>query len=77
MATKTIAIMDDVYHLLVQHKQQDESFSDELRRILSKRKTKSLRDYFGIISDEKGEAMLKDLEKFREVNRISLRKRLS
>lgn len=46
--------MDDVYRLLVQHKQQDESFSDE-----------------------KGEAMLKDLEKFREVNRISLRKRLS
>ena len=36
MGTKTISIMDDVYKTLVTLKEENESFSDELRRILRK-----------------------------------------
>tara|TARA_Y100000310_G_scaffold345846_1_gene471132 strand:+ start:26111 stop:26344 length:234 start_codon:yes stop_codon:yes gene_type:complete len=68
MATKTLTIMEDVYQLLVDNKQKEESFSDELRRILSKKKSKHLRDFLGIISKEEGDLMLKDLDKVRSEN---------
>jgi len=49
MATKTIAIMDDVYGKLKAMKKPDESFSDELRRLLA---TKGkLSDVFGAWKD--------------------------
>ena len=38
MGTKTISIMDDAYEMLVGSKLEDESFSDEVRRLV---KTKS------------------------------------
>ncbi|MCH8004122.1 MAG: antitoxin VapB family protein [Nanoarchaeota archaeon] len=34
MTTKTITIMNDVYERLVRNKKKDESFSEELRRIV-------------------------------------------
>ena len=37
MGTKTITIMDDVYERLVSNKRNDESFSEELRRIVPKK----------------------------------------
>ena len=37
MGTKTISIMDDVYSLLVLNKLKEESFSEAIRRILSKK----------------------------------------
>ena len=37
MGTKTITIMDDVYELLARNKRKDESFSEELRRIVPKK----------------------------------------
>lgn len=37
MGTKTITIMDDVYERLVSNKRKDESFSEELRRIVPKK----------------------------------------
>ena len=37
MGTKTISIMDDVYKLLVRYEKPDESFSEELRRLVPKR----------------------------------------
>ena len=76
MATKTISIMDDVYGMLVDNKLEDESFSDELRRILSKKRTKKLSDFFGILSEEEGAGMLEDLEMIRAENRKLLRKKL-
>ena len=39
MGTKTISIMDDVYKLLVRYKKPDESFSEELRRLVPKKAT--------------------------------------
>lgn len=37
MGTKTISIMDDVCQILVRHKKPNESFSQELRRIIPKK----------------------------------------
>ena len=54
--------MEDAYNLLLKNKLENESFSDEVRRILSKKGSKNLSDFFGIISEEEGEAMLKDLK---------------
>ena len=68
MATKTLTIMGDVYGLLLDNKLKGESFSDELRRILSKKKTRSLKDFFGILSEQEGEGMIEDLEKIRAAN---------
>ena len=57
MGTKTLTIMDDAYNLLMFNKHEDESFSDEIRRVLTKKKTKSLSDFFGILSKEEGEVI--------------------
>ena len=50
MGTKTISIMDDVYGLLVRNKKNEESFSVELRRILSKEK-KDIMKFAGALAD--------------------------
>ena len=76
MATKTLTIMEDVYNLLVENKLKTESFSDELRRILSKKKARDLRDFFGILSDNEGGDILKELEKIRSANIDLLKKRI-
>ena len=49
MGTKNIAIMDDVYELLVRHKRKDESFSDVIRKELSKKG--KISECAGILSD--------------------------
>ena len=68
MVTKTLTIMKDAYALLVDNKLENESFSDEIRRLLSKRKRKKLSDFFGILSEEEGAEMLEVLEKKRAMN---------
>jgi len=40
------------------------------------KRSNNLHTFFGIISDEKGEAMIKDLEDFRKMNLKILRKNL-
>lgn len=49
MGTKTISIMDDVYDLLVQAKNSDESFSDIIRRTIKSQS--DLKDVIGGWSD--------------------------
>ena len=68
--------MEDAYRLLADNKLEDESFSEEIRRILSKKKKKKLIDFFGILSDEEGESMLRDLEKIRSENIKLIKKRI-
>ena len=68
MVTKTLTIMKDAYALLVDNKLENESFSDEIRGLLSKRKRKKLSDFFGILSEEEGAEMLEVLEKKRAMN---------
>lgn len=76
MATKTLTIMEDAYSMLLQNKQEEESFSDEIRRILSKRETKGLKDFFGILSEEDGKRMIEDLNKIKAFNISLLKKRI-
>jgi len=76
MGTKTISIMDDVYDLLLKHKSQNESFSDEIRRILSAETSKPLSHYFGLLAEKEAEYMKSDLQKIRDYNRQALKKRL-
>jgi predicted CopG family antitoxin len=75
MTTKTLTIMEDAYKLLLNNKFENESFSETIRRILSKKK-KNLNDFFGIISSEEGEKMKKDLENIKKINIKILKKRI-
>ena len=66
MGTKTISIMDDVYELLARNKKAKESFSDELRRILPKKR--SIMGFAGAwkdMSDEEAERMKKTIMDYR------------
>lgn len=77
MATKTISIMDDVYELLVRSKKKEESFSDELRRILPKRG--SILECAGLwadLSDEQAKRMEGSIKKSREYTRKHVMERL-
>ena len=68
MGTKTISIMDDVYKLLILNKLKEESFSDVIRRVLSK-KNDSLLDLAGSmksISKTDANKMKKDILILRE-----------
>ena len=60
--------MEDAYNLLLDNKQSNESFSEEIRRMLSKKKTRNLSEFFGAISDKEGESMLSDLKKIKYAN---------
>ena len=73
MATKTLTITEDAYDMLVERKLDNESFSEEIKRICLKRGRKGLMDFFGILSKEEGDKIEKVLEKRRELN-INLRK---
>ena len=66
MTTKTLTIMEDAYKLLANNKLGNESFSEEIRRILTKKKRGDLMQFFGILSKKEGEAMKKDLERIRK-----------
>jgi len=66
MVTKTLTIMEDSYRLLAGNKLEGESFSEEIRRVFSKKKAKKLSDYFGVLSRETGNRMVKDLERIRK-----------
>ncbi|PIN78427.1 hypothetical protein COV16_05915 [Candidatus Woesearchaeota archaeon CG10_big_fil_rev_8_21_14_0_10_34_8] len=64
MATKTLTIIEDAYNLLKENKLKEESFSEEIRRLFSRKSKRSLKDFFGILNDN-AEAMQKDLAKIR------------
>lgn len=77
MGTKTITIMDDAYRLLSDNKLENESFSEEVRRILSKKKARKLSDFFGILSEKEGEGMMKTLKKIRKEQMRLTKERLA
>lgn len=67
MGTKTISIMDDVYGLLVNKKTKEESFSDVIRRVLTRKG--NIMDYAGSwkdISDKNINEMKEDIESLRK-----------
>jgi len=76
MGTKTITIMDDVYELLARNKRKDESFSEELRRIVPKKG--SIMECAGLwadMSDKESEDMKKTIDDFGKRFTKSLLKR--
>ncbi|MBD3248693.1 hypothetical protein GF336_01490 [Candidatus Woesearchaeota archaeon] len=66
MSTKTLTIMEDAYNILIENKKEGESFSEEIRRLLSKKKSKKLIDFFGILDKKTGDAMVNDYRKIRK-----------
>ncbi len=77
MVTKTLTITEDAYNLLSANKLRDESFSEEIRRLFSKKGKKNLMDFFGILSKKDAGKMRKDLEDIKKMNIELLKKRLS
>ncbi len=75
MATKTITITENAYTMLKNKKMKDESFSEEITRLLSDKRKKSLMDFFGILTEEEGEGMLNDLKAIKEMNIKLLKER--
>ena len=72
MATKTLTIMEDVYQMLAENKMKGEGFSDELRRIFS-RKWSDLKE---LLNEEEGNNIIKDLEKIKKMNLKLLKEKL-
>ncbi|MEJ2778403.1 antitoxin VapB family protein [Stygiolobus sp. RP850M] len=76
---KTIMIRDEVYKKLVEIK-GDKSFSDVIEELieesLSLRK-KRLERYFGILSKEDAEELMKKIKEMREKNDESISRKLS
>ena len=78
MGTKTISIMDDVYALLVNNKKTNESFSEELRRIVPKKG--NIMECAGLwahMGDKEVEDMKKNMDDFGKKFTKSLLKRAS
>jgi len=66
MATKTISIMDDAYELLKSSKARDESFSDVIRKLATKKN--NIMKFAGALSISDNEAkeiknIIEDLRK--------------
>jgi predicted CopG family antitoxin len=76
---KTIMIRDEVYKKLVEIK-GDKSFSDVIEELieesLSLRK-KRLERYFGVLSNEDAEELIKKIKEMREKNDESISRKLS
>ena len=64
--------MEDVYQMLAENKMKGESFSDELRRILSRKQS----DLKGLLNEEEGNNIIKDLEKIKKMNLKLLKEKL-
>ena len=78
MGTKTISIMGDVYELLVRNKKPDESFSEELRRLVPK--NRNIMECAGLwahMNDKEAEDMKKHIGNFGKKFTKSLLKRTS
>jgi predicted CopG family antitoxin len=76
MATKTLTIMEDTYEMLLRNKMENESFSDVIRRIISRKGRKSFSDLFGILSNEEGDAIAKNLKKAKAMEVKLLKERM-
>jgi len=77
MGTKNISIMDDVYELLVRHKRKDESFSDVLRKELSKKgKISECAGLWSDLTEKQVKQMENAIKKSREYTRKHIMEKL-
>ncbi len=77
MVTKTLTITEEAYRMLASGKLRDESFSEEIKRVFSTRKKKSLADLFGILSNKEAERMRTGLKEIKAMDIKLLKKRLA
>ncbi len=71
MGTKNIAIMNDVYEMLVASKTKDESFSDQIRRLMkSKRNIMEFAGTWKNITEKEAENMKKVVINMRKKSRL-------
>ena len=71
-AMKTITLRDDTYHSLLILKEGNDSFSDVINRLISK-KNRDIREYAGALRDSK---VLDELHTFTKKMRSSGRARI-
>lgn len=64
---KTISIRDDVYRKLVEMKEERESFSDVIEKLLERKNT-NIRKYFGALKDSE---VLDEIEKCLEARKTA------
>ncbi|MBS3114477.1 antitoxin VapB family protein [Candidatus Woesearchaeota archaeon] len=77
MGTKTISIMDDVHEILVRNKKPNESFSEELRRLVPKKG--NIMECAGLwahLNDKEVEEMKKSIRQLRKNSYKSLLRRI-
>lgn len=77
MVTKTITIMNDAYMLLARSRLRDESFSEVIRRVLSKKR--SIAEFAGAWSDmgnAEADELKENIKKIRKGIHASLMKRI-
>jgi len=73
MGTKTISIRDDVYETLKSMKREDESISDAVERLVTKKKETDLADFFGVLKDsEVLKGLEEDMNKIRAASRFRI-----
>lgn len=71
---KTITIMNDAYELLKKAKNENESFSDVIRKIYSK-KNVDLSRHLGVLDKKEYVNLQKDMKKLRENMSKDMKKR--
>lgn len=76
MATKTLTITEDAYNLLKSKKLADESFSEEINRLLSQHQKRPLREFYGILSKEDGDTIMKQYQERKKLELKLQKKRM-
>ena len=64
---KTISIRDDIYSKLTEMKDERESFSDVIEKLL-RRKNTNIKKYFGVLRDSE---VLEEIEKSLEMRKLA------
>ncbi len=73
METKTISIREDVYETIKSMKSEDESISDAVERLITKKKEADLEDFFGVLKDsEVLEGLEEDTKRIRASSRFRI-----
>ena len=82
MATKTLTIMEDAYEMLSKLKKKDESFSDVIRGLVTKRKGNA-KDVLGcagllndMVTDKQAEEIKKNILNYRKSSTKKLLKKV-
>ena len=77
MATKNISITEDAYKILAMRKRENESFSKVIVREMGGRgNAKKLKEFFGVLSKEAGDALESSIKEGRIIHREMHKKRI-